>query len=246
MAIKRVVREGTRSGITSGSSRSSQPDCAQDAAESEDDFHSSSAESSSEEDASSSEQEVMYHKPVLLKRAAPVTTPEEKTFDTQQRSTRERLQKRVEHQLHVSKTQESRKLNIDENYTTDKDLLRQIVQLNDDDTLNAEQELKDWQERQARRLQRNRDALVKTQLEAEERQARVMERAAHKGGGDPVNDTNSVRSTPPQVTGVERKTSPFKKRSQYKPQKPQDMTFDTVHSTRDGPASDKNNEYSAL
>lgn len=200
---------------------------------------------SEEEDSSSSseEEEIIYHKPVFLKKKPNDSSESTKLKSNSTEESKKRSEQRIQHSLNVSRNIDMNKINIDENYTsTDKDLLKRTIELNDDDTIDPEFERTKWEERQQARLKRERQVLVAKQLDAEERQERALKRAV------PLTLQDNV-SNKDDSTSKEHKK--FKPTVNYKPQRVTSTHFNTElpSSTLDGSKDDhdpNNNEYSIL
>ncbi|KAG0670080.1 hypothetical protein C6P45_002875 [Maudiozyma exigua] len=131
-------------------------------------------ESSSESESSSSDDVVTLHKPVFLKRyrekQVNFESDENVMVQPKKKKTEEsnnddsQLMKRIDLENKVATKREEMKSQITNDYTTDKDLLRRTMELNDDDTIDEEYEKKQWQVRNELRQKRHRDELVAKQL----------------------------------------------------------------------------------
>lgn len=137
-------------------------------------------ESSSESESSSSDDEVILHKPVFLKRNREkqvnfepdenaIVQPKKKKAEESNNGDSQ-LMKRIDLENKLANKREEMKSHINEDYTTDKDLLRRTMELNDDDTINEEYEKKQWQLRNELRQKRHRDELVAKQLAFESKE----------------------------------------------------------------------------
>ncbi|CCE65643.1 hypothetical protein TPHA_0M00680 [Tetrapisispora phaffii CBS 4417] len=136
----------------------------------------SSSSSSSESDTSSeSDSELRLFRPTFIKKRS-ITTDDSKLRNKEVKSdsTYAKLIKRVEHNVLVSKKNEDSVKLMNSNYSTDKDLLRKIVELDDDDSKNADLEREMWMKRQETRKQKSRELLVQKQKELEENELQKM------------------------------------------------------------------------
>lgn len=137
-------------------------------------------ESSSESESSSSDDEVVLHKPVFLKRnrekQVNFRSDEETHNETKKKKTEEpkdndsRLMERIQFENKLADKRAEMKSQITNDYTTDKDLLRRTMELNDDDTIDVEYEKQQLQKRIESRQKRYRDELVARQLEFENKE----------------------------------------------------------------------------
>ncbi|CAL9738119.1 pre-mRNA-splicing factor Spp381p [Monosporozyma servazzii] len=205
--------------------------------ESEEEDSSSSSSSSSEEE------EIIYHKPVFLPKKPNDSFEQNKSTSNSTEESKKRSEQRIQHSLNVSRNIDINKINIDDNYTsTDKDLLKRTIELNDDDTVDPEFELAKWEERHQNRLKRERKVLVAKQLDAEEKQERVLKRSVPLTSQD--NFLNKDGST-------FKEHKKFKPTVNYKPQRTTSTSFNTelpssmLNDSKEDDDS-KNNEYSIL
>lgn len=131
-------------------------------------------ESSSESESSSSDDEVVLHKPVFLKRnrekQVNFKSDENTTVEKKKKKTEEpegsdsRLMERIHFENKLANRRAEMKSQITNDYTTDKDLLRRTMELNDDDTIDIEYEEQQLQKRIELRQKRYRDELVANQI----------------------------------------------------------------------------------
>lgn len=135
----------------------------------------SSSQDYSSSDDSSSDDEVVLHKPVFLKRNRKVSQEtSEKKAKTDGPSAHEQLLKRVEFEASAAAAKEEAAAVVDRDYTTDKELLRRTMALDDRDTVAPESERAQWEVREKRRQQRHRERLVELQRAAEDQEARKL------------------------------------------------------------------------
>lgn len=209
---------------------------------------SSEEESSEEENSSSSseEEEIKYHKPVFLKRkvisSSKPSIPkaqESSNSPTQDEHDKKQLSQRVAHSLNVTRNLDINTSSIDENYSsTDKELLKRTLLLNDDDTIDPVLEKTKWEARQRARQQRERQLLVGKQLEAEAKQERILKRSV------PIDQIQTNTETRPNK---ELQPKRFKKRENYNPQRAMTIKFgQNIPSTTSREQNHDDNEYSHL
>lgn len=115
-------------------------------------------------DSSSSDEEVALHKPVFLKREK---TGKPAVGLPSEEMRKQATIKRIQHEHSVLAKSESAS-RPGGNYSTDKELLKQIAQLDDTDNLDPEKERQAWLQRQDSRKARVREQLLQKQLELEE------------------------------------------------------------------------------
>lgn len=115
-------------------------------------------------DSSSSDEEVTLHKPVFLKREK---TGKLAVGPPSEEMRKQATIKRIQHEHSVLAKSESAS-QPGGNYSTDKELLKQIAQLDDTDNLDPEKERQAWLQRQDSRKARVREQLLQKQLELEE------------------------------------------------------------------------------
>lgn len=210
----------------------------------EKDTDSSEIESKSEsESESESGDEITYYKPILIRKSGSpkdllTREPPLSIKDIEKKI----LNQRIEHSLTVTKNLSLSEINIDHNYTsTDKDLLKRTLLLNDDDTIDHDLEEEKWKDRQQLRLDRERKKLVQKQLEFEERQERLLKRsiASIENENDNDNDHQINKRSLNRTKNTESK-SHFEKRKRinsFKPQRVTDTTFN-----KDLPSSSLNKD----
>lgn len=210
----------------------------------EKDTDSSEIESKSEsESESESGDEITYYKPILIRKSGSpkdllTREPPPSIKDIEKKI----LNQRIEHSLTVTKNLSLSEINIDHNYTsTDKDLLKRTLLLNDDDTIDHDLEEEKWKDRQQLRLDRERKKLVQKQLEFEERQERLLKRsiASIENENDNDNDHQINKRSLNRTKNTESK-SHFEKRKRinsFKPQRVTDTTFN-----KDLPSSSLNKD----
>ena len=85
---------------------------------------------------------------------------------------KENVMKNIDKANQVAKNYETMKLRIDTNYSTNEELLKQCMLLNDDDEVDSEKERQKWLERQNERKQKHRREEVAKQRESEEYEAK--------------------------------------------------------------------------
>lgn len=130
----------------------------------DDDDDDDNDDNDDDNDSSSSDEEVTFHKPVFLKRektGKPAVGPP--SDEMRKQATIKRIQH--EHSVLAKSESASRPGG---NYSTDKELLKQIAQLDDTDNLDPEKERQAWLQRQDSRKARVREQLLQKQLELEE------------------------------------------------------------------------------
>ena len=211
----------------------------------------------SDEDSTSSsseEEELVLQKPVYLKRTTS-TSPEagsnkrQKAVDTSVDESRHiDLLKRIELANEGAQKREELLSEMLGDYTTDKDLLRRTMLLDDDDTKDPDFERKEWERRNAERLKRQRDILVSKQLELEEQQARRLKYSDSKdlvevdlGEEKGAKDTKKIGLS----TIKDRERGRVHPEKVFQPQKVQSVQFGDL-STAHGSNDDQGNEYSVL
>ncbi|CCD22851.1 U4/U6-U5 snRNP complex subunit SPP381 NDAI_0A06970 [Naumovozyma dairenensis CBS 421] len=144
---------------------------------------SSSSETSSSEESDSSDDEIVLHRPVFLNRKSSRKGDEEDTKKSNGNkklkiddgtSKAKLLKERAEAANRLLDTQNRMKLIVDSNYSTDQDILRRTLLLNDDDSIDPEGEKELWIVRRNERIQRHREKLIAKQLELEEYETNKM------------------------------------------------------------------------
>lgn len=198
-----------------------------DGSESGSESESESGSESGSEIESESDEEITYHKPILIRNTGSPKDSSTKKFSVSiEDIEKKRLNQRIEHSLTVTKNLSLNEINIDHNYTsTDKDLLKRTLLLNDDDTIDHDLEEKKWNNRQQLRLDRERKKLVQKQLEFEERQERLLKRSSPSIGNN--DDDRSIKISINRNKSTEAKNN-FKKRKVFDSSKPRrviDTTF---------------------
>lgn len=204
--------------------------------------------SGEEEDSDSSEEEeeeeITYHKPVFLKKSA--VQQRTTSVSTPKKTDEERSEQRIQHSLNVSRNISITKTSIEESYTsTDKDLLKRTLLLDDNDTIDPDLEYSKWETRQEARLKRERQILLQRQLESEEKQERALKRSL------PIEEhNNNDLSTGTVTTPLKKGHKPPSKlkTTNYKPQRLNTTTFTSnlPSATTIERDNNDNNEYSAL
>ncbi|CAL9732616.1 pre-mRNA-splicing factor Spp381p [Monosporozyma unispora] len=243
--VKEVAKEKVEDpfNTTKVNTASEEADNESESEEEEGSSEGSENSENSESDSSSEEEEITYHKPVFLKRKPLNSSQQEQQKPVLiEQDDKKRSEQRIQHSLNVSRNIDINKINIDENYTsTDKDLLKRTIELNDDDTIDPELERSEWEARQQARLKRERQLLVDKQLDAEERQERHLKRSVPLK--EPQDSSNHANPT----TQDHKK---FKPTVNYKPQRVTSSNFNAQlpSSNVNGSIDDdsKNNEYSML
>lgn len=189
---------------------------------------------------SESDEEITYHKPILIRNTGSPKDSSTKKFSVSiEDIEKKRLNQRIEHSLTVTKNLSLNEINIDHNYTsTDKDLLKRTLLLNDDDTIDYDLEEKKWEDRQQLRLDRERKKLVQKQLEFEERQERLLKRSAASIKDKIEDDNDKTNRRPLNWTKVQESKNHFKRRKHFNSSKPQ-RVIDTTFN-RDLPSSSLN------
>lgn len=135
-----------------------------------------SSESSEYSSSSEEEEETVFHKPVLLTNTKTAAC-EQSTKNDEVRNQSVKRSIEAANKLAVEKEELQRQTEL--NYSaTDKDLLRRTMELDDDDSVDPENEYKLWLNRQESRKSRQRELLVKKQLELERDE---VNRIKHQG-----------------------------------------------------------------
>lgn len=211
-----------------------------DGSESGSESESESGSESGSEIESESDEEITYHKPILIRKTGSPKDSSTKKFSVSiEDIEKKRLNQRIEHSLTVTKNLSLNEINIDHNYTsTDKDLLKRTLLLNDDDTIDYDLEEKKWEDRQQLRLDRERKKLVQKQLEFEERQERLLKRSAASIKDKIEDDNDKTNRRPLNWTKVQESKNHFKRRKHFNSSKPQ-RVIDTTFN-RDLPSSSLN------
>lgn len=179
---------------------------------------SESTTSSSEEE----EEEVRFQRPVFLtrknndKRANP---HDEISKDSQEPEFKKRntLLKKVEDENRIIQAREEALQLISANYSTDEDLLRRAMLLNDNDTINSENEKQAWSARQELRKKLRRDKLIAKQLEVEEYEANKL-KSQHPAHLSDLNNKNASASHTHKLVAKDHTR-------QYKPERAKDTRF---------------------
>lgn len=189
--------------------------------------NSSESECESECESSSEDNDITYHKPIFIRKTTvPKGSLNKESSIPIEDIEKKRLNQRIEHSLTVTKNLSLNEINIDHNYTsTDKDLLKRTLLLNDDDTIDHDLEEKKWNNRQQLRLDRERKKLVQKQLEFEERQERLLKRSSPSIGNN--DDDRSIKISINGNKSTEAKNN-SKKRKVFDSSKPRrviDTTF---------------------
>lgn len=180
---------------------------------------------SSYESSSSSEQELVpLERPVFLKRH--VHPCKEDTRETKKRQV---LLQRVEYENQAIKARQDAQKLLGMNYSSDQDVLRSALMLDDNDLTNSELERQLWLQRQEARRKARRDRLVAKQLELEAYEANRLKSDAMKL--DKQESCNVNQKVP--------KPS-FDRKPRYKPEKARDTKFGTSKSQKE------DTEYSIL
>lgn len=211
----------------------------------------------SDEDSTSSsseEEELVLQKPVYLKRATS-TSPEagsnkrQKAVDTSVDESRHTdLLKRIELANEGAQKREELLSEMLGDYTTDKDLLRRTMLLDDDDTKDPDFERKEWERRNAERLKRQRGILVSKQLKLEEQQARRLKYSDSKDLVDlNLSEEKGAKDTKKRGLSTinDRERGRVHPEKVFQPQKVQSVQFGDL-STAHGSNDDQGNEYSVL
>lgn len=208
------------------------------------DSSSDSGDYDSSSDSSSSDDEVVLHKPVFLKRnRKEVQEPAAKKAKPGEQSSHEQLLKRVEFEANAVAKKESTSALIDRDYTTDKELLRRTMALDDNDTVDPEFERKQWQEREKKRQERHREKLVRLQRDLEDREARkLLEPQTTRDLAPETSDSPNATTATPQ-----RKHPQHNKHNSddSRPQRVQDEKFG-AHIAASNPSPDPETEYSVI
>lgn len=207
--------------------------------EEEDSYSESDSNSSS-----SSEEEITLHRPVFLKRLKKESSGTVKTYASSKKpkietedNNHSQLMERVNNANEVAKRREDVLTHIYEDYTTDKELLKTTMQLNDDDTIDPDSEKQEWLKRQEKRAKIHREALVAKQLEFEESQENKMKSSIITEDSE-SNKTGRNSTSSYQVT--QKKYDP---KPNYKPQRAKEHQFSSkIYSTE----HKTENEYSHL
>lgn len=116
---------------------------------------------------SSEEEETVLHKPVLL--AKKTKDSGSNDIPNKEELERQSMKRSIEAANKLAAETEELRRQTELNYTaTDKDLLRRTMALDDDDSIDAPLECRQWQKRQEARKLRQRELMVKRQQEQEQ------------------------------------------------------------------------------
>ncbi|CAB4253618.1 similar to Saccharomyces cerevisiae YBR152W SPP381 mRNA splicing factor, component of U4/U6.U5 tri-snRNP [Maudiozyma barnettii] len=210
---------------------------------------SSNDYNSSDDLDSSSDEEIVLHKPIFLKRKG----KDIKLDDSRKDSKLVKVQKldnsqdQLMNRIHFENDQANKRdeLNsqITNDYTTDKDILRRTMLLNDDDTIDPEYERQEWLKREKMRENRHRDKLVKKQLEFENKEANKL-KSNEKGNKDLESQSTDLNITKSDLLSKTVKKSDLDLSKKYKPQVARDQNFGTSNGLNED--SKTENEYSIL
>ena len=215
-----------------------------------------SDDDSNDEDSTSSsseEEELVLQKPVYLKRTTSTraesdSNKRQKAVDSSVEDLRHTdLLKRIDLANEGAQKREELMSEMLGDYTTDKDLLRRTMLLDDDDTKDPDFERKEWERRNAERLKRQRDILVARQLELEEQQARQLKYSNSKDLEVGVNEEEEEKDTKKKMLSAinAREHGRIHHEKAFQPQRVQDVQFGDL-STAHEPNDDQRNEYSVL
>ena len=215
-----------------------------------------SDDNSNDEDStrsSSEEEELVLQKPVYLKRTTstrtePDSNKRQKAVDSSVEDLRHTdLLKRIDLANEGAQRREELMSEMLGDYTTDKDLLRRTMLLDDDDNKDPDFERKEWERRNAERLKRQRDILVARQLELEEQQARKLKYSNSKDLEVGVSEEKEEKDTKKKMLSAinAREHGRIHPEKAFQPQKVQDVQFGDL-STTHGSNDDQRNEYSVL
>lgn len=183
----------------------------------ESDTDESTTSSSEEENV-----EIRFQRPVFLKsknNGKRLSPHDEISKDLEEPESKKRnaLLKKVEHDNRIMKAREEALEHISANYSTDKDLLRRAMLLDDNDTINSGDEKQAWSTRQESRKKLRRDKLIAKQLEVEEYEANKLKSQHPTNLADPNDKDASARHT--------RKLIAKDHTRLYKPERAKDTRF---------------------
>ncbi|GCE97249.1 hypothetical protein ZYGM_004694 [Zygosaccharomyces mellis] len=195
---------------------------------------SKSLEENSDEPIVSSESEeeglVPLQRPVFLKRPARRQADDD-VRDTKRKQTPMRV---VERENQSLKKREDAQLLIGTNYSSEQDLVRRALALDDDDSRDPELEKQLWFQRQEARSQARRDRLVAQQLEWEAYEHNRQQ------GGKQLNSESGPLPTPASAAASSSLKTTNNGNRHFRPERVKDTTFGTnKNSTED-------TEYSIL
>ncbi|CAI4055604.1 hypothetical protein SKDZ_02G2600 [Saccharomyces kudriavzevii ZP591] len=147
--------------------------------ESETGARSENTESSDDSSSSENEDMIPLRRPVFLKKKTnkqhqAVTidqTHDDRCEKPAGQRKKEIVMKKIEKANQVAKNDETMKLRVDTNYSTNEELIRQCMLLNDDDEFDTEKERQRWIKRQVVRKQKHRSSQLAKQRELEEHEA---------------------------------------------------------------------------
>ncbi|CCF59172.1 hypothetical protein KAFR_0G01380 [Kazachstania africana CBS 2517] len=199
----------------------------EDSSSEEEEEYSDSSESSD------SDSEIILHRPVFLKKKEASSNVVKKPKTT----SGDKLMERVDYENEAIAKKELLQSMVDSNYTTDKELLRKIMLLDDSDLVDPQLESKLWESRQEERLKTHREKLVAKQLELEEYEAKKL-----------LNKDKSIDKKSNENKAFELKTSSKPKTEyrdtsdkRYRPGRVKDIEFS---SKTIGNLQNEENEYS--
>ncbi|SMN19548.1 similar to Saccharomyces cerevisiae YBR152W SPP381 mRNA splicing factor, component of U4/U6.U5 tri-snRNP [Maudiozyma saulgeensis] len=212
---------------------------------------SSNDYNSSSEEESSSEDEIVLHKPIFLKRKGKDLDLNDSEREAKllkpgnpNDSEPDQLLKRIDFENNQANKREEMASQITNDYTTDKDLLRRTILLDDDDTIDPEYEKQEWLKRKKNREKYQRDKLVAKQLEFETKEANKLKskEISNKDLTSQNTNFNSEKTATHKTTDKNSKLDNSKKN--YKPQVARDHNFGTSIGSKED--SKIENEYSIL
>ncbi|CCH61661.1 hypothetical protein TBLA_0F01180 [Henningerozyma blattae CBS 6284] len=192
-----------------------------------DTYSSSDEESdSSESSSSSSDEEIIFHRPILLNKNP---TNEKIRNETKPISAISNLNK-IRKTLDLEQSERNELNILGNNYSTDQDLIKKILLLNDNDTIDAENEKKLWENRQLKRKQDYKDTLIEKQLLLEQYEANKYKNALLPLEGTELGNDHDQDSN--DIPKKKRLESSYRKKD-FKPKRVQDMKMqkDLVHTT---------------
>lgn len=205
----------------------------------EDEDEDSDSESDSDE-----EEELKFHRPVLVKK----NTDQEKESQLQTIEEKKyaNVLKRVEHENSVFKWRKETSLQIETNYSTDKDVLRRVMNLDDNDIVNPEYEKQEWLNRQNVRKQRYRDILIAKQLEMEEYQANKLlgENNDLEKESEVLNSIENKQQLPNNPRRPKSKY--INKKNRYKPNRSETVNFGSLDVANNNSKEEQETEYSII
>ena len=140
-------------------------------------------DSSANESESESDDDIQLFRPVFLKRSKGDDATTEKQSKKLKTDFNDDNTEMMRHAALLDRTEKENQLiqerlnsqnQLSSNYSTDQEILRRAIELNDDDSIDPENERKLWLERQDLRSQKRREILVAKQRELEEYEAKKL------------------------------------------------------------------------